>query len=180
MSTPGTVSSDGSVIAGIAWLNPTNVQVNDSSYATSLFVLGTLNTQYLLCTNFGFSVPGNAIVRGVQLDIVRTALLGNLVQDNSIKLIKGGTVSGNEKATSTKWTTSDVDASYGGATDLWGLSLLPADVNGSTFGVAISAQTIVTVTTAQINYITLTLFYDLIFLPQSQGNPFVSSIIQRF
>jgi len=79
-----------------------------------------------------------------------------------VKLVVGGTVSGNNKAaTSTKWPTSDGSVSYGGAADLWGLTLSASDVNGSGFGVVLSATSSGTngTTSGSVDHITITVAY---------------------
>jgi len=57
----------------------------------------------------------------------------------TVKLVKGGVVSGDNKAAGTL-TSSFTDYTFGGPTDLWGLSLDPADANASNFGVAVSLE----------------------------------------
>jgi len=61
-------------------------------------------------------------------------------KDNSIKIVKGGTISGTDKSAGAVWGGASY-ASFGGSADLWGLSWTVADINSSTFGVAISALT---------------------------------------
>jgi|694.fasta_scaffold00302_31 hypothetical protein len=55
--------------------------------------------------------------------------------ENTIKLIKGGTISGNNKSTGATIPSTLTTVSYGGTTDLWGLSFTVTDVNASNFGV---------------------------------------------
>ena len=80
--------------------------------------------------------------------------------DNSIKLVKGGTIGGTDHADgSTVWPASPTRVSYGGGTDLWGLTWTPADINSGTFGVAVSA--LVSSGHAQIDSIRATVYYSL-------------------
>lgn len=58
----------------------------------------------------------------------------------SIKLIKGGVISGNDKSTGATIPTTQTSVNYGGASDLWGLTFLFSDINASNFGVAFAAQ----------------------------------------
>lgn len=77
------------------------------------------------------------------------------ITDNSIKIVKGGTIGGTSKAdTGTNYPVSLTNAIYGGQTDLWGNTLAPADINGATFGVAFSAKTAATT----VHYLKLTNF----------------------
>ncbi len=61
------------------------------------------------------------------------------VADNVVKLVKGGSVVGNNNASASQWPSGDAPATYGGAADLWGTTLSPSDVNASNFGVVLSA-----------------------------------------
>lgn len=65
--------------------------------------------------------------------------MASAVVFNSVKLVKGGTISGNEKATGAV-TTTDAYYTFGGAADLWGVTLTDTDVNASTFGVVVSLK----------------------------------------
>ena len=49
-------------------------------------------------------------------------------------MTKGGTVQGDNKVVPTTITTTEAEISYGGAADLWGLSLSSTEVNNSDFG----------------------------------------------
>ncbi len=60
--------------------------------------------------------------------------------DNSVKLVKGGIISGDNKATGTPIANGGTYKSYGSSTDLWGLSLTPSDINSGNFGVAYSVR----------------------------------------
>lgn len=63
------------------------------------------------------------------------------IRDDQIRLVVGGTISGDNKATSADWGGMTPNSpTYGGASDLWGLSLSPADVNDSDFGMVVAAR----------------------------------------
>ncbi len=101
------------------------------------------NSHYLEATDFGFSVPVGATITGVFVQISRFqggSHTTTEVADNHVKLIKGGVVSGTDKATDVAWPISQQAATYGGNGDLWGLALTSADVNASDFGVALSVS----------------------------------------
>src|SRR5581483_9981120 len=146
------------------WSSPSNAQTSDDSYAFASSGLSPGQTShYLKATNFGFAIPNGATILGVLVEIERVADPFITVTDSTVKLVKAGAVSGNNKATATAWPTSDAYASYGGSNDLWGVALTPADVNASNFGVVISA----TCTGGSganfvgIDHIRITVFYTL-------------------
>lgn len=60
--------------------------------------------------------------------------------DNSIKFVKGGTISGNELSVGAQWPETETVATFGSPTDLSGLSMTAADINSSMFGFVMAAQ----------------------------------------
>jgi len=139
-NSPYAATNDSSV-GTYAWNNPTNVEVSDGQYA-SVSTGGNSFTYYLYATGFGFSIPTGATIDGVVAQVQKVTLAGaGSTVDNSVKLIKGGTISGTDKAdTTTPWPYTEAYVSYGGSSDLWGLSLTPSDVSASNFGLAFSAE----------------------------------------
>ena len=59
--------------------------------------------------------------------------------ENSVKLVKGGTVSGTNLSTAAALPSLLTNVTYGGSTNMWGLSLSYSDINASNFGAAFSA-----------------------------------------
>ena len=155
---PGTMADD-NAIGTSAWTNPDNAKVNDSSYATNS--AGTGQTHYLKATGFGFAIPSGATINGIEVGIIRKAQDSSkfaFATDSVLKLVKGGTVIGNDKAnTAAKWPTSDGAVTYGTPSDLWGGTWADTDINASNFGVVLSAQNLTTVTS--VNFISVTVTY---------------------
>lgn len=136
-ASPGTLANDSSE-GTTAWNNPGNAAASDDNKAGCTLV-GVSTTQLLKCTNFGFSVPSDATVDGIQVSVERIGTLTR-VSDEKIQLVKGGSLQGDNKASATAWPTSDGTATYGGAADKWGLTWSPSDVNASDFGVVVRAK----------------------------------------
>lgn len=130
----GTTANNG--VGDTAWSNLGNAASSNNSYMTAALGSGSKTTQTGLFTNFGFSIPSGATIDGVEVLAERKTSTGTRGKDQTVSLIKGGTVSGNNKASATAYTTTDVQVTYGGPTDLWGLTLTDTDVNASNFGVA--------------------------------------------
>ncbi|MBS1742833.1 MAG: T9SS type A sorting domain-containing protein [Bacteroidetes bacterium] len=159
----GTAANSGS---GTAWSNPGNVNANDNAYA-SVTGFGTAFSQTLVASDFGFAIPSDATIKGFQVSIARFRSGGTTgeIQDNSLKLVKGGTVVGTNKgATSTNWPTSEAVANYGTASDLWGTTWTPTDINANNFGVALLVDNTNTFSffgtrTANVDYIQVTITY---------------------
>jgi hypothetical protein len=65
-------------------------------------------------------------------------LSSGTILENSIKIVKGGIISGNEKSVGAAISDNLLYMPYGSISDLWGLSWTSADINNSDFGVVIS------------------------------------------
>lgn len=104
-------------------------------------------SEYLKATGFNLSVPANATITGIEVEIEKNATsVGgeDWVGDYSVRLIKGGVMAGHDLARrNDKWPYQSNENSpaavYGSSTQMWNLSLTPADVNSADFGVAIAA-----------------------------------------
>lgn len=132
-NSPGTVANDSSSVGGVAWSNTSFALTSNDQYATVL--ISPFGSSYFLkCTNFGFSIPSGATINGV---IVGVECWSEqlLATDYNVNLVKGGTPSGDNKAYNPDITTEST-ITYGGISDLWGLTLTPTDINSSTFGAA--------------------------------------------
>jgi len=80
-------------------------------------------------------------------------------------IIQGGTISGNDYADTTNlWPANNGDAytTYGGTSDLWGLSWSPTDINSTNFGVAIESEntdaTKPVTETSQVDHMRITVY----------------------
>lgn len=158
--------SDVAVTSGIPWSNETFAQVEDGSVAATTYSPGDNVSNWLQATGpSGLSIPSDATIRGVEIDIKRQAGYSGspgTTTDYSIRLIKGGTVFGDDKASPDSWPYTLAYASYGGEYDLWGLSLAPSDL-GSGFGVNIQCRTISAASSnqnAQIDHVRVRVHYD--------------------
>ncbi len=137
---PGTAASDSSNGSGQAWSNLTNALTQNDLYTDATVNKANPTTQYLKLTNFGFSIATDAVIDGIQVEVDRYTSTGEII-DQSVKLVKGGTIGGTDKSGGAAWPTSDTDAyvSYGGSADLWGRTWNAADINSANFGVVIAA-----------------------------------------
>lgn len=166
---PGTMANDAS-IGTVAWTSPGQGSGSDDTYATASLVSNS--SQYLKGTNFGFDTtdaPDASTVVGIEVRIERSkAGTAATVTDNSVKIVKAGTISGDEKMSVYKYQTQDngetgnapvtFDEKYGGPTDLWGLSWNPSDLRATGFGVVISSAAPSGTETAQVDNIEITVY----------------------
>ena len=138
-TSPGTIVDD-SAVGTATWLNPSNAGASDNADASFTPSGDGERSHYLKATNFGFSIPSGATINGIVVEIERSES-GGFTTDEVVKIVKGGTVSGNNKAdTVTAWPGTATYKTYGSSSDLWGVTLTDEDVNASTFGVVLQAD----------------------------------------
>lgn len=119
-------------------------------------------TQYLLGTEFGFTVPQSATVLGIEVSLTRGAVpVDGAVQDLAVRIVKAGAIGATDRSVGgVDWPLAPAAQGYGGGTDLWGETWTPSDVNASNFGIAIAAKYTGTLTAvATITNVTVTIHY---------------------
>ena len=160
-------------VTGNSWSNPNNVTASDDSW-TSVSLSTTQTSDALVATNFGFSIPGTATIDGITVSIERFGTITitifpfrfTYIRDYTIQLTKDGSNPiGNNKASGSIWPTTDGSATYGNATDLWGTTWTPAEINSSNFGVYIRAESWNAFgtgsETANVDHVTVTIDYSI-------------------
>lgn len=127
-------------VGSVSWASTGNVFSADNTYSDVTLTTSDRTSHYLTATNFGFNIPTNETIVGIQASVERNSGSGADTSDSSVRIIKGGVISGDEKAGTSGelWSALDTYANYGGVNDTWGLSWTPADVNSSNFGLAFS------------------------------------------
>lgn len=154
-------------VAGIGtvnWGGPANARTSNNSYATAN-VDGT-TSRYLQCTGYNFAIPTGATITGITVRVERrsssTANGGS--RDAAMRLVKAGLIGATDRATATIYTTADVIEAHGGATDLWGTTWTPAEINAANFGAAFAAtkpSATGAAHTIRVDHISITVDYTL-------------------
>ncbi len=152
----GTFVDDASV-GTIVWSNPGNAAASDDSRADAALTVANNTSHYLKATNFGFSIPSGMTIIGIEVKIEKSASEAGEIEDNLIKLVKGGIIQGDSQSDGV-WPTSDAIFTYGDVDNLWGSTWSVADINASNFGVAISAFTTLDAI-AYIDHIEIIVYY---------------------
>ncbi len=148
------------------WVNVPNVKAADGAYAVGTSH-GAVNdtTGQLQTTGYNFSIPSGATVKGFIVEVSRSyTFVSGFNQgayDLNLQMVKAGSPAGSNKATLTIYTTSQVTATYGSSTDLWGTTWAPSDVNASNFGFSYSAQSNDSGTqNINVDFIRITVYYS--------------------
>ncbi|MCY1076970.1 hypothetical protein [Archangium lansingense] len=113
-----------------------NARLEDGAKAAVYGMVYNEVTSTLETSGYGFTVPANVRVVGVQLQVLRTALSGNTVQDYRVRLRgPAQSLSANRARTET-WGRNLERIAYGRLSDRWGMNWTPADINDPAFGVS--------------------------------------------
>ena len=153
-----TAAADSPAVGTVAWSNPTNVELQDGSSAT-IIVSGAQVSHYLRASGYGFSVPTGATIDGIMATVWKTQ---GPCLDYSVFMMKTGAEATNNMAHSyPDWPgTGTSVVSYGGPTNLWGVSWTPTDINNSGFGFSLSAKNGLSGTnTCGIDAVKITVYY---------------------
>lgn len=159
----GGASSQAGSGGTVVWATVTQgLQSNDIRAAASLTGVGSIS-QWLRVVTLAEKIPLDAQVLGLEVTIERQAQSGQIA-DHTLYLVKGLTPQGNNHArTAELWpVATDAIATYGGPDDLWGVPLDAADINGSGFGFALSAQKLdAGAGQARVDAIGVTIYYQV-------------------
>jgi hypothetical protein len=147
-----------------AWTNPGNITAVGTPFATVAPGAGG-TSNYLLASNYGFSIPDNAIINGIQLTIRRssTQSAGTGNRDNQVRLVKNNNLEATNKSVGGVYPTGLTNQSYGNATDLWGSTWTAADINNAGFGAALSVNNtrFLGAATATVDFMQITVTYTI-------------------
>jgi hypothetical protein len=144
----------------VQWTNQTRAGNSDNIYTVALNI-GRNGTTTLQLTNFGFTIPVNATIYGIQVQTEIKAATTNRLNISNITLIQNGNIRGLNNKPGVTVTNADVVQLSGGNNNLWGLTLTPADINNASFGVSIIVNcTSATLTTGMIDNVNMTIYYD--------------------
>lgn len=155
-ASPTTATTTGS---GALALSPTNLLADDGNLATFAFLGGSnsLQSQLLEPKGFSHTAPDRSSLQGVTLNMVdrRHLTKFNSMWDLSVRLLINSSAAGDNKASTTFWSTSTETVVYGTSLDTWGLTSAElAQVNGAAFGVqqATTGQGVLTIDQAALTF----------------------------
>lgn len=131
-----TSTTNGTGISG-QWANPANIFADDGSNATAAFLAPPTFTDDLQGATFGMGIPSNAIIDGIVLEMDVPSSFRWNEPLSFLRLQKAGVAGGDNKAGT--GSASNNIWRYGSATDLWGTTWTPAQLNAANFGFVFSA-----------------------------------------
>lgn len=145
----------------VTWTNPGNIVDSDTDEAT--ITAATFDSPdpsfYLVGKNFGFSIPTDATIDGILVQIERRSIIANSGVDNELMVGVDGSISGDNKASATVWPTTLTMATYGSETDDWNAGLTPANINDTDFCVRLQAKANITNADIGVSWFRVTVYY---------------------
>lgn len=159
---PGTVTSGITGDTGTDdWNNTDYAKVDDDFNYTDANCKDTEPTKFLKCTNFGFSLPADVTIVGVEVIIQKKTSVAGDVEDYGVYLYNSdGTPTGDNKKNATAWNDTETSVTYGASNDTWDRSLTKTIVESSSFGVIIAAVgKSWTLRNAEIDYVQMKVHY---------------------
>jgi hypothetical protein len=142
-----------------AWQNMSNAAASNDTYATA--TVSSNWSDYLRSTNFGFDIPSDALILGIELR-VEAKVNQNAAnsQLEGVQAVLSGSTTGNSMGSVSPLTTSDSYYTVGGPANLWGRSWTPAEINDSTFGVMFSSGSFWFSGTTSVDHVEITVHYE--------------------
>lgn len=153
---------------GTGWNSVTNIEASDNYFSTvTLVPNGTCTSnncyfsQDLTPSDYSFSIPSNAVITGIVVEVLKKGSALNSISDSIVQLVSNNFAVGSNLALNETWTTSNNMSTYGSSTNLWGSSWTPSLINDATFGVLVKAKNISTSqVTASVDWIGVTVYYS--------------------
>ena len=172
ISIPGTNAQSNptktEIAATAGVINP-NITVNAAQYEGNGAQIRTkggvspgTTTDYIIARNFGFTLPTNVSIDGIQIDLNWVGQNAGTGVLSGVALYYLGGQIGNIKVPGIQNQSFSTDTLQGGNGDTWGATLTPTIINDSTFGfgVQITTQSIGGSDRSFVNSMTITVFYS--------------------
>lgn len=172
ISTPGTNSQSSpsatQIAATAGVINP-DITVNGSQYEGNGAQIRTKGgvspgtiTDFIIARNFGFTIPDNVTIDGIQIDLNWEGQNSGTGVLSGASLYYLGGQTGNVKFPGIQNQSFASDTFQGGSGDTWGASLTPAIVNDPTFGFGVQITTQLSGGSDRsfINYMKIIVYYS--------------------
>lgn len=158
---PGTGLDEADIPLGNAWFNIEDIFADDALNASVNMDPGE-SSHSLLLTNFAFTIPEDSVIQGVTVEMQRIVDFPNSAEDDLVELT-GGIGTSDDKSSGSPWTNALTVVTYGGGSDLWGLTLGVDEVNSVNFGVRYRTvnNSGVDSVVAEIDYVKITVTYGV-------------------
>lgn len=134
----GTFSGSGTPTGWTSVAGPRINNATTANYSVVFAGAGSGTSEFLELFDFDFNIPTDDTIVGIEVHVRSNRGASGTVAFDTVQLIdETGTITGNNNSGGETLTTTLTTYTFGGPTDLWGLTLTPADINDSDFGFAL-------------------------------------------
>lgn len=113
---------------------------------------------YLKALDFDFAVSTGNTVTGIAVKVTMKKATGTTAKDVLVKLVKAGSIVGNNNGTDTDRSTTETEYTFGGPADLWGTTWTDAQINATDFGCVLQAKN--TAAVMAVEKIEITVYWE--------------------
>lgn len=117
--------------SSFTWVNVNGIKIAEEnpSYAITNGT-GAGYSTWVVGSDYGFSIPDDSTIDGIQVTILRKSFSATSIVDSSLRLGVSSVLKGDDKAdTETNYPTFPTEVTYGDSTDTWGTTWSEADIN---------------------------------------------------
>lgn len=155
------VNPEDPIPGATAWINPGNAVLSDDIYSTSA-ILANNQSQYLKSTGAGFSIPSNATITDIKLEVEAKKGAGAATVELFAALVVANAFDVTTELSMGTLSASDVYKSLNGTPTALGYAALTvAQVNATDFGFAVVAKVVDFANTTSIDHTRITLTYTV-------------------
>jgi hypothetical protein len=117
----------------------------------------------LVVEDFGFEVPDDARIDGIEVEVSRAASNADSVVDDEITLFFDEPIGEPRAYTDVPWPAAVSSVTYGGPLELWGAALTAEQVNSPSFGAAVSVRYLGEAggARAYLDHVQITVYYSM-------------------
>ena len=151
-------------IGTLPWMNPEWINTDNHSFRAQVEFQANTISNYLQGSNYGFSIPENATITGIQVELKMYTLAIYDVRPYyySLRLVKDGTILSHDKITTPSPMEANGSKCFGSSQDLWGADWTPEDINNPGFGVVFSCSSTVDRARADVHYMKISVSYTML------------------
>lgn len=116
-----------------------------SASVTLIIAPGEYFSKQLQILGPSLMIPSGATIKGIEVSVSKEAQFteeigGREIDDNGVFILKSGSIAGIDHSAVGEWPYASAPTVYGGPSDLWGASWVPADFSDPNFGLFMSAS----------------------------------------
>jgi hypothetical protein len=147
----------------VAWNNPNNITTLTFADVTIDPIAFQTTSNFLVGSSYPFAIPLLATIVGILVEIFELNSVIPSIIDHRVGVVKAGVPTGSTFSGSVWPAPPGAYRSYGGASNLFGTTWTPVEVNNALFGAYVQAENLDpnNIRVAQVKDIRITVFFQM-------------------